>query len=185
MILLALTAMMPWVLSGCNTTGCSDNHSALPLMGFYASPSGEELTLDSLDIGGVGAPDDSLLIRSGNSVRQVYLPFRFEQDKTSFFIHYDYPEQGLDDPAMNDTITFRYTSEPFFASEECGAMYRYTVRQVEYTTHLIDSVAVTDSVVTNIERERFQVFIRTTEPPEPEAEETRRLSLKPGRGGNL
>ena len=32
--LAGMTALMP-ALTGCNTAGCTDNHSALPMMGFY------------------------------------------------------------------------------------------------------------------------------------------------------
>ncbi|MGM9822112.1 MAG: DUF6452 family protein [Muribaculaceae bacterium] len=162
--LTAATALLAGValLPACNSEGCADNHSALPLIGFYDTHLGDPITLDSLAIGGVGAPGDSLLVAPGTAVQQVYLPFRFEQNEVAFFIRYAYPEQGLDVPALNDTITFRYTSEPYFASEDCGAMFRYRVTSLSHTTHLIDSVAVTDSLVTNIERERFKVYIRTT-----------------------
>ena len=145
----------------CNTSGCTDNHSALPLMGFYDYATGSSVTLDSLDLGGVGAPGDSLLVHSGEKVSQVYLPFRDGVSSSSFCLHYDYKLQGLDNPAFDDIITFHYDAEPYFASSECGAMYRYVIRDVEYTRHLIDSIAVIDPVVTNVELERIQVFFRT------------------------
>lgn len=154
------------VLVGCNTSGCSDNHSALPLLGFYRSTTHASLTLDSLAIGGVGAPGDSLLVHPGENVTQLYLPFRQDASVTSFYIRYAYASQGLDRPELNDTVTFHYSASPYFASEECGAMYQYRVHRVDYTRHLIDSVAVTDSMVTNIERERFQIYIRVAETPE-------------------
>lgn len=162
--LAAGAALMLWllpVLSGCNTSGCTDNHNALPLMGFYSSADEKKIALDSVDIGGIGAPRDSLLVEAGHAVEQLYLPFRYNNESTSFFIHYAYRQQGLDSDEFNDTITFRYTAAPYFASEECGAMIRYDIHSVEYTRHLIDSIAVTDSVITNVERERFMVFIRT------------------------
>lgn len=155
-------------LSGCNTQGCTDNRSALPLMGLYSSSTGARIVLDSIDIGGVGAPHDSLLIHSGQSVQSLYLPFRYDHNQTSFFIHYDYKLQGLDDPAFDDIITIDYTTEPYFASEECGAFYIYTIRNLTYTTHLIDSVAIVDSVINNIDMERIQVFFRISEPEEPD-----------------
>lgn len=148
------------VLGSCNTSGCPDNHSALPLMGFYDNVTGQSISLDSIDFGGVGAPGDSLLIHSGQQASQVYLPFRDEESSTSFRIHYDYKLQGLDDPAFDDIITFHYDAEPYFASGECGAMYRYVIHNVEYTRHLIDSVAVVDPVINNVEMERIQVFFR-------------------------
>lgn len=154
------------LLQGCNTSGCTDNHSALPLMGFYDYATGQPLALDSLDFGGVGAPGDSLLIHSGQAKKQVYLPFRESGGSTSFCFHYDYKLQGLDDPAFDDIVTFHYDAEPYFASSECGAMYRYVIRDVEYTRHLIDSIAVIDPVITNVELERIQVFFRTSGPGE-------------------
>ena len=70
--------------------------------------------LDSLEMRGVGAPGDSLLIAKGESRAWVYLPFRFDDGETTFIMHYAYP--GLDSPALDDVVTFRYVAEPFFAS---------------------------------------------------------------------
>ncbi len=161
-----MLALLPVALltTGCNTAGCTDNHSALPLMGFYDYATGEAVALDSLDLGGVGTPGDSLLVSSGQRVSQVYLPFRDATNSTSFRLHYDYKLQGLDNPEFDDIITFHYDVEPFFASSECGAMYRYIIHNVDYTRHLVDSVAVVDSVITNVEMERIKVFFRTSAP---------------------
>ena len=46
-------------------------------------------------------------------------------------------------------------------------MYHYRITAYTYTTHLIDSVAVTDSLITNIDRETIQIYFRTAEPSEP------------------
>lgn len=177
---LCLAAVLAVVAAGCNTEGCTDNRSALPLMGFYSSSTEQPMGLDSVAIGGVHAPDDSLLVYPGKNVGSLYLPFRFDSDRLSFFFHYDYKEQGLDDPALNDTITFHYTAEPYFASEECGAYFRYLINKVEYTTHLIAEVVVTDSVITNVERERIKVYIRTTDSESEVASQRRQM---PSGGG--
>lgn len=158
------------ILAGCNNSGCTDNHSALPLMGFYDYATAKSVTLDSIDFGGVDAPADSLLAHSGQKVSQLYLPFRNGASQTSFYIHYNYKEQGLDRPEFNDTVTFIYDTEPYFASSECGAMYRYRIRHTRHTRHLVDSLAITDSLITNIERERIQLFFRTADPGEGEVE---------------
>ena len=75
--LAGITALMP-ALTGCNTAGCTDNHSALPMMGFYNMATQSPVILDSLELGGVGAPDDSLLIKSGSSVQWLYFLLRIE-----------------------------------------------------------------------------------------------------------
>lgn len=161
------------LVASCTTDGCLNNQNSLPLAGFYSSSSGLPITLDSVDIGGVDAPHDSLLHSSGSNVSEVYLPFRSAAQVTSFYFHYT--EQGLDDPKYNDTITFRYSSEPYFASEECGAMYRFRITDVRYTKHIIDSVGIADSVITNVDIQRIRIYMRTEAPgedtqPNPEEE---------------
>lgn len=170
---ITVMTLLTTAFAGCNTSGCLDNQNSLPLAGFYASETGAPVSLDSLDIGGVGAVDDSLLLKAGRAASSVYLPLRSQKDFTEFFVHYAYPEQGLDDQALNDTIGFTYASEPYFASEECGAMYRYKVSRLDYTTHLIDSVVLVDSLITNVDTERLRIYFKvaTINPEEPEEPE--------------
>ena len=61
-----------------------------------------------------------------------------------------------------DIITFHYTALPYFASDECGAMYYYRIDRTEWTSRLIDSVAVIDPLISNVERERIRIYFRTT-----------------------
>ena len=68
-------------------------------------------------------------------------------------------------------MTCCYNSVPYFASVECGAYYIYKITGVDYTRHLIDSLAVTDSVINNVDMERIQVFFRTIEPDEPSGDD--------------
>ncbi|MCM1518879.1 MAG: DUF6452 family protein [Pseudoflavonifractor sp.] len=154
------TAVAICVAVSCNTAGCYDNQSSIPLAGFYADSSHNEITVDSISIGGVGAPDDSLLLNNATASK-VYLPFRADRNSTSFYIHYD--QQLISDPALNDTLTFTYSSEPYFASDECGAMYRYTIISCDYTTHLVASVEVTDPLITNADIERIHIYFRTSD----------------------
>lgn len=148
--------------SSCSTTGCTDNRSSIPLAGFYDGRTGTAIALDSIDIGGAGAPGDSLLLASPQRATEVYLPLRSERDKASFFIAYR--QKALDYPELNDTITFGYSSIPYFASEECGAMMRYRLRSVTYTRHLLDSVSVVpaDSVITNVDIENLRLYFKTS-----------------------
>ncbi|MCC8177331.1 MAG: DUF6452 family protein [Bacteroidales bacterium] len=148
--------------AGCNTSGCLDNQSSIPLAGFYNSATGAAISIDSVNIGGVDAPNDSLLLAMGTSASQVYLPLRFSKDVTSFYIQYD--TLGL----WADTITMAYTALPYFASEECGAMYRYTINRLTYTTLLIDSVTLVDSLITNADIERIKIYFRVEEADEEE-----------------
>ncbi len=146
------------MLGGCSNTACLDNKSAIPLAGFYSMATRHSIAVDSLQIGGVDAPDDSLLVDIA-AAQEVYLPMRSSHTTTSFFIHY--ATKAFCDPRLNDTLTFDYIAEPYFASDECGAMYVYRVNKLTYTKHLIDSVGIVDSLITNVNKRYIQIFFRT------------------------
>lgn len=161
----ALKALLITVLAalayGCSTDGCTDLRSSIPKAGFYSAASAAKISLDSLQITGIGAPGDSVLLAAGTSQSVVYLPMRSAQTSTAWCLSYKWKD--TDFPQLNDTITFQYTAQPYFASAECGAMYRYHVRSFTYTTHMIDSVKMTDSLITNNDAEQIQIFFRTAE----------------------
>lgn len=162
--LIACAGIAVSLMSGCNSSGCTDNKSSIPLVGFYSYATLSAISVSQISVGGVDAPDDSLIVNN-SSAGEVYLPFRAEYDETRFYIHYH--SRGIDDPAFNDTLTFRYNRIPYFASEECGAMFKYEVTEFVSTYHLIDSVSLLDATITNADRETIRIFFRTyTEPPE-------------------
>lgn len=163
---MASVAVLLSVMGGCSTDGCLNNQNSLPLAGFYSSSTGLPISIDSVDIGGVGAPHDSLLHSTGTPAGEIYLPFRSASNLTSFYFHYT--QSNISSDEFNDTVTFRYDSEPFFASEECGAMYRFRITDVTYTRHLIDSVGITDSLVTNVDLQRIKIFLRTSSDDAPD-----------------
>lgn len=150
------------IVSCSSSTGCTDNQNSLPLAGFYSSSTGEKVTPDSIAVEGVGAPNDSLLLAPNRKVSELYLPFRSTKSTTSFCIQYR--QSNLNYEELYDTLTFNYNSIPYFASEECGAMYHYLITSYSYTRHLVDSVALLDSLITNVDRETIQIYFRTSTP---------------------
>lgn len=56
-------------------------------------------------------------------------------------------------------------------------MFCYRVTAVEHTSHILEYVEITDSMVTNVERERFRLYIRTT--TDPQRQSAARRGLKP------
>lgn len=152
--------------SGCNTSGCLENRSSVPLAGFYDSATEKSISLDSLEIYGADAPGDSILSAPGTSISQIYLPMRATKDNVMWFISYKW--KNLDNLDLVDRIDLNYTASPYFASEECGVIYRYRITGCQYTRNLIDSIAITDSLITNIDIERIKIFFRTSSNDEPE-----------------
>lgn len=144
----------------CSSDGCQQNQSAVPLAAFKSYQTGEGIGLDSIEIRGIGAPNDSVLVPvSRTPIVQVYLPMRPTAESVTWEIAYmrhAYEIQGL-----KDEISIDYISEPYFASEECGAFYRYRITSLTHTSVMIDSVAVTDSLVSNIDKTYIEIFFRT------------------------
>ncbi len=148
--------------AGCNTSGCLENRNAIPLAALYSSATGQAITVSGIQISGVDVPNDSILVGPSELASEIYLPMRSEHNSVQWCFHYT--QEGLDDDAFNDTITFRYTSLPYFASAECGASYRYTITEHSTTTHLIDSLVVLDPLITNVDMVRIRIYLRTAEP---------------------
>lgn len=158
----ALTAALTLVALGatsCNTQGCTENRSSIPLATFAGSADGRAISLDSLQIHGVGAPGDSILYPAGERLSRAYLPMRNTHEQTVWCFSYKW--KALDNPANNDTLTIDYTSQPFLAGDECGGMYRYTITAVRHTSHIIDSVKVVQPYVTNIGEPNLTIYFRT------------------------
>lgn len=154
-------AVLACAFAACNTSGCTDNRSSIPLARFYSSSSLKEISLDSLEITGVGAPDSAILVVPGTKVSEIHLPMRATAKTTAWCFAYHWAD--LDSPANNDTISFSYDAEPYFASDECGAMYRYRITDMTHTSHLIDSVALVSPLITNIDDVDIRIYFRTAE----------------------
>ena len=147
-------------LAGCSTGACYDNQNSLPKAAFYDAATGDAVKVSGLAIGGVGAPNDSLLCEASQTVSEVYLPFNPETDETSF----TFKHSGI----FADRVTFRYETIPYFASADCGAVWRFRIRSVEWSGMLIDSVAVVDSLITNVDATQLKIFLNSGEEADEE-----------------
>jgi len=156
-LLVALCAMV----TACAGDGCSSGTSSIPRAGFYASGTGDAVTIDSISVYGVEVPGDSMVLRCARNVHQTYMPLRISQETTKYVIHYD--QKALCDISNNDTITLHYKATPFFESDECGVLYLFDITGFECTNHLIESVEVVYPHVSNIDVETLKLYFRTEE----------------------
>ena len=154
-----IAAISAFIVVACSSSGCLDNGSSIPLAGFYSSTSGSQISLNNLEIKGVDAPNDSTLLISGTEATEVYLPMRSDRSSTKWALIYH--DEAISQYEITDTISFNYESIPYFASEECGAMYSYSIDRLEYTTNIIDSVALINRLITNADIESIKIYFRT------------------------
>lgn len=160
--------ILPWSLiavagvctvSGCASDECDGNRNTLPLAGFYSSAvSPQSISIDSLSIGGVGAPGDSLLLDSASNVSSVYLPFNLESGETEFEIRYLQRSMR----GATDRIKFTYDAQPFFVSAACGVSYRFNIKNIECTHFAIDSVTVPGGVIDNANVQNIHIYFRVS-----------------------
>lgn len=150
------------IAAGCGGNECYENHSALPLSGFYSAFTGSKIGINRLTIYGIGAPGDSMLYYD-EMLNLAFLPFQLDTDTTTYvFAYMQFLEQGESVDVSNpkipkDTISFIYDRKPWFVSPACGAMYFFDMKKVTYTNHFIDSVA-TEPTITNQNIENIKIF---------------------------
>lgn len=147
----ALWLAVVLTLSGCSGDGCIDNRSSMPLAAFYKGSTA--VSVQNLSVRGIGAPGDSIYVDK-QTVSEVYLPLRPLASECQFELNYGVAN------APSDTITVHYSSQPVFASVDCGAMLNFEISSHAYTRHAIDSVALVRPVVTNNNAVTFRVYMR-------------------------
>lgn len=151
---IAIATVAATAATACNSTGCLDNQSAIPLAEYRSSLTGKAVQASGITIHGIGAPGDSVLLEGSQNVSQVYLPMRSTATATAWCLTYADTVR----PLPTDTIVFDYESRPYFASDECGAMYIYSVRSVRTTHTRIDSVVMLDTLITNVDRVTVAIY---------------------------
>lgn len=157
-LILPLAALAA-LLAACSSEECEGNRNALPLAGFYSSAiSPKAISLDSLTVYGVGAPNDTLIADSARSLSEVYLPFDIDSETTTFVI--EYLQKELSSRGIRDEITFTYDAQPWFVSSACGVSYRYHIRDISYTTNVIDSVTVPGMMIDNTNSQNIRIYFR-------------------------
>lgn len=158
------SALLLAAASGCATDECLDNQNSLPLAGFYSSTSvPQPVTLDSISLYGVGAPGDSLVLNNARSVSQTYLPFRIDEEETSFRIYYESTATINGGRPLYDEIKFSYGIEPWFVSSACGAIYKYKIRDISYTTLFLDSVTCPKGIIDNVPGQNIMFYFRVSQ----------------------
>lgn len=141
------------------------NKNALPLAGFYNTfaPS-VSVAIDSMQVYGLGAPNDSVLSPGTSPVTRLYLPFRIDRDTTSYVFRYLHKELAAHD--IRDTVTFVYERDPRFVSSACGVSYVFRIGKITHSSFLIDSVTCPSGEISNIDTENLRIYFRVQEESE-------------------
>ncbi|HAQ17613.1 MAG TPA: hypothetical protein DCR40_00065 [Prolixibacteraceae bacterium] len=82
-------------------------------------------------------------------LKEILLPLSVN-DATSYLISLD---------AKNDTITFIHETIQKYASMESGFYFEYKLQSIDFTNNRIDSILITDSLVTKKWNENIKLYV--------------------------
>ena len=122
---------------------------------FYQSGTTTQVSPTGMTVSAIGAPGDTVLVDNA-TVSDLHLPLRVSTGSVQWRMTF-----AVADTTMTDTVTVTYQPMEYFASVECGAMYRFDIAGVSHTGHVIDSVVVTQPRVTNVEQVNLRIYVPT------------------------
>lgn len=120
-------------------------HSRMKIL--LLSSSTEKTTTSVVSVKGIGL--DSLFY-TGTSLNQMVLPLS-SNDTTNFVISFD---------SVVDTLSVIHQTSIEYASMESGFYNEYKLQHIDFSHNRIDSVLITDSLVTKTWHENIKLYIR-------------------------
>lgn len=153
----ALISLILLAVSSCEDS-CPDNKNTLPLASFFVAGDPEQqVRVDSLEIIGIGVPNDSVWSPATEQKSEIYLPFRIDSDTTgySFSLH----TEAID---LSSNVRFIYTRTPRFTDAECGVSYIFDIIKIECTGNLIDSVTCPRGFIDNTNYQDLKIYLNNS-----------------------
>jgi hypothetical protein len=107
----------------------------------------EESDTSTVTISGIGI--DNTLYKD-SALTEILFPLSAE-DTSKFLVSFD---------SVEDTITFIYETTLVYASMETGFYNEYTLHSITFSTNRIDSIAISDTLVTKAWNENITIYLR-------------------------
>ena len=116
------------------------------LQASFLNSSTKKALTSKVAVQGIGR--DSLWVY--DSLKEIVLPLS-TNDTTSYIISLD---------SIIDQITFIHSTTQKYASMETGFYYEYKLQSIDYSHNRIDSIQITDSLITKDWHENIKLYIR-------------------------
>ena len=91
-----------------------------------------------------------VLLNQKPSAGKLELPLSFTAVRDTFFLRYS--------ARLADTIWVGHQNLPYFSSMDCGTVMHYKLTEIASTHHLIDSIQIVNSEVTNTLKENVKIY---------------------------
>ncbi|MFA7043193.1 MAG: DUF6452 family protein [Bacteroidales bacterium] len=136
-----LTVLTVLLLTSCNNGGCYDTMDVKVYCSFYSQTLKKAVQIDSVTVWGVGS--DSL-IYSNETVSELALELNPKVQETKYVV-----QAIASGYLFKDTLTLKYTNQPWFQSMECGCMVFSTLESIVPTGTIFQSATILNPKIIN------------------------------------
>jgi hypothetical protein len=91
-----------------------------------------------------------VLLNQKPGAGKLELPLSYTAVRDTFFLRYS--------ARLADTIWVEHQNLPYFSSMDCGTVMHYKLTEIASTHHLIDSIQIVNSEVTNTLKENVKIY---------------------------
>ncbi|NDV59095.1 DUF6452 family protein [Bacteroides sp. 519] len=154
LIMAVISFVAGMVISCAEESDCSIVSRATLNGGFFSlsetnKPIAGSLATLTISVRTTETESDTILNQDKN-VQSLSLPLQYAVDTTAIILHYG--------EEIRDTIVFKHTNTEYFVSMDCGFDMLQVVTDYYYTTHALDSIALTDKNTNKDGTENLRIF---------------------------
>jgi hypothetical protein len=137
---------------------CALDVTSLMNIGFYKMQDDEMKSLTMTNLLAQGNTVDSVI--SESSVTKISLQLSNDADSSVYIFTMTISDTSIVDTVstFTDTIKFNYTRQLFLLSYECGFMYNYTITDIQNTHNIIDTITITERLISTADAENLRIL---------------------------
>lgn len=94
--------------------------------------------------------EEEVFLNRKTGAKDMMLPFSYTAAEDTFVMRYTF--------RLCDTLWVKHENRPYFTSMDCGTVMQYRLLDVRSTHHLIDSVKIVESSVTNSLKTNVKIY---------------------------
>jgi len=152
-ILKVILSLAVWefmlLINSCAPEACLEETNSLLKASLYNNATKKKESPDSLTLYGINQAANKIYNKT-SGVQPAFFPLDQSSDNCSFIIRIN---------GVTDTITFRYTGNPYLISRECGYTINFNILDTPfYTKNAIDYIYIAKRKITTINEENIRIF---------------------------
>lgn len=143
----AIVCILVLSMVGCESGDCMLSSESYCNMVFVNAQGKGVKLQDSLT---VSSTADIVLVNRKYGASSMMLPLSYTAVEDTFFLQYS--------ARLVDTLWVEHQNHPYFSSMDCGMVMHYELVNIKSTNHLIDSVQIVNSGVSNTLKDNVKIY---------------------------